>query len=125
MSVTVEPIRPEERPACQNCGKGLQPGPRCRQTLDTLDGVKDPEAALAAFKTNRRVARVTRKWHTYYPPGRDAEPVRRLSSIEIVFAPDEHRDWDSYDGLFCTIACARAFARAAHRAGYRIKGATK
>lgn len=28
--------------------------------------------------------------------------------------------WKAYDGLFCTLNHARAFALAAHRAGYRI-----
>lgn len=28
--------------------------------------------------------------------------------------------WRSYDGLFCRLICARRFAQAAHRGGYRI-----
>lgn len=33
--------------------------------------------------------------------------------------------WDSYDGLFCRLVCARQFACAAHRAGYRIVRGSK
>ena len=29
--------------------------------------------------------------------------------------------WDAYDGIFCRLSCARAFAVAAHAAGYRIR----
>jgi hypothetical protein len=120
MTVTVEPIRSEERPRCQFCGKGLQPDFHCRKRLSTMDGVKDPEAALAAFSTNRRVVRVVRKWYTYQPAGIDQDVVRSLNAIEVVFMPESMADWDAYDGLFCTLNCSRRFARAAHKAGYRM-----
>jgi hypothetical protein len=120
MSVTVQPIRPEERPRCQCCGKGLQPGNACRQSFGRLEGSNDPEASLAAFKTNRRVVRVRRNWHSHQARF-DAPVIRSLSSIEVVFMPDRPSDWDAYDSLFCTLECARQFARAAHRAGYRMR----
>lgn len=41
------------------------------------------------------------------------EPVFRR--IRRVFVK-----WSGYDDLFCTLTCARAFAYAAHRAGFRV-----
>lgn len=33
----------------------------------------------------------------------------------------EFKQWNAYNGLFCRLRCARFFAVAAYRAGYRIQ----
>lgn len=114
MTVTVEPIRPEERPRCQFCGKAMHPRFPEQKTFQT-------EAEFEAFRTNRRVYVVRRRWNAeldryYEPTGK-----RVLNHIEVSFFPDDKTRWGS-DGLFCSGDHAARFAYAAFRAGYRIKG---
>jgi hypothetical protein len=111
--IKVEPIRPEERPRCQYCGKPMHPRhPEQREFKS--------EAELEAFSTNRRVYAIRRRWndkldHRFEPTGE-----RVLNHIEVSFFPTDKTRWGA-DGIFCSGDHARSFAYAAIRAGYRIK----
>ena len=44
-----------------------------------------------------------------------------ISGKDIVFMPERAAEWLAYDGLFCSTLCARGFAVAAYKAGYRVR----
>ena len=117
MSVTVEPIRPEERPPCQSCGTAMQPRWPEQKRFES-------EEAFAAFSTNRRVYAMRRRWNEKLDERYEPTGERVLNHIEISFYPDDRTRWGS-DGLFCTREHAVGFAYEALKAGYRMKGATK
>lgn len=117
MSVTVEPIRPEERPRCQYCKKAMQPRWPEQKRFET-------EEELAAFSTNRRVYALRRRWNDVLDRNYEPTGERKLHCIEISFFPDDRTRWGS-DGIFCTREHAVGFAYEAIKAGFRFKGATK
>jgi hypothetical protein len=119
--ITVQPITPAERVHCAFCAKPLQPSHACRVTFYShaveARG-RTPEQQLEEFKTNRRVVRVARDWHTKDLNG---EPVERsVSSIRVTLMPENPGEWGFW-GRFCGQQCAARFGFAAHSAGYRIQ----
>ena len=113
MSVTVSPIRPEERPRCQYCAKPMHPRSPEQIRVKT-------EAELEALTTNRRVYVIRRTWKPELDNRLEETGRRVLTGIELSIFPDDKLRWGS-DGLFCTGEHARSFAYAALRAGYRMK----
>lgn len=111
--IRVEPIKPEERPRCAYCGKGMHPRYPEQQRFKS-------EAELAAFSTNRRVYAMRRSMGWRYDRLGNKEPTGQVAQIEISFLPTDKSRWGS-DGLFCTGDHAKRFAYAALKAGYRIK----
>lgn len=118
--ITVDPIKPHERRHCEMCQKPLQPDHTCRETRNTFLG-HDPEAWLANLKVNRRVVRIARHWSRKKDPRTyEFTGPKYCHSIEVIYFPEDG-EWDAYDRVFCSTYCCRDFARAAYKAGYRIK----
>lgn len=113
MTITVQPIRPEERPRCAYCGKGMHP-----RFPERLRFANEEEFAKAT--TNRRVYVVRRDWKKRWDG--DKWVRNGLFSIEASLFPTDASSWGS-DGLFCTGDHAIRFAYAALKAGYRMKAA--
>lgn len=117
MSITIAPIRPEERPRCQYCGKPMHPRSPEQRQFKT-------EEEFAAFSTNRRVYAVRRRWTyqhgNHYVTTGELAKEPKLYCVEVSFFPDDKTGWGS-DGLFCSGEHAKYFAYSALKAGYRMK----
>jgi hypothetical protein len=119
--ITVAPLKPEEQRTCAYCG-----GPMHSTDRKMLFGAgtsQNTEEMVDSFETNRRVIALRKRWHDVRDYSTDEVVGRRLSYAEVTFYPEKESQW-GYDGTFCKLKCGWRFARAAHRAGYRIKETT-
>jgi len=95
-----------QRPKCPNCGERLRPTLR--------DNYATAERPRMAYR------------NVEVEPGKFRMQEMPTGDVDVVtLGGAASREWTgryrAY-GAFCTLRCAEAFANAAYKAGYRIKG---